>query len=269
MTSLPTFGTRALSLPLQLWQYRELLRSLVSRNLKVKYQRSALGFVWTLFNPLVTALVLFVVFGYVLRIPVEDYWAFLLSGYFAWNYIQFSLNTATSVLAQHAQLRRSVAFPDELLILAAAFSRLVEYGIEILLILLALIFFHHHGVPASFVLLPVLVVLLVVLSVGLMLPLATFSVFYTDVQHAMPPVLLTLFYITPVFYPLDLVPETIRPVMMLNPMTPLLTLHHVVLFEGRWPSLELLGATSAVCVFIFFVGYAIFNRYKAVYAEIV
>jgi ABC-2 type transport system permease protein len=265
----PGASARALSLPLHLWQYRELLRSLVSRNLKVKYQRSVLGFLWTLFNPLVTALVLIVVFSFFLRIQVENFWAFLLSGYFAWNFVAFSLNTATHVLPQHGPLRRSVAFPDELLIVAAALSRLAEYGIEILLIIAALTLFHHHGIPPSFVLIPVLVLLLVLVSVGLMMPLATLSVFYTDVQHAMPPVLLTIFYITPVFYPIELVPEAIRPVILANPLAPLLTLHHIVLFEGRWPSGTLLGGTAAVAVLIFVAGYAVFHRYKSVYAEIV
>lgn len=254
---------------MQLWQYRGLLRSLVSRNLKVKYQRSALGFLWTLFNPLVTALVLILVFSHVLRIGIPDYWAFLLSGFFAWHFLQSNLNTATQILSSHGQLRRSVAFPDEILLCASTLARLVEYGIELLLVVLALGLFHHHGLPASFVLVPVLVLLLILLSLGLMLPLASLSVFYSDVQHAMPPVLLTLFYVSPVFYPIQLVPEAVRPVMMLNPMAPLLTLHHVVLYEGHWPSVELLGATAGVCLLIFFAGYAVFNRHKPVYAEIV
>jgi ABC-2 type transport system permease protein len=269
MTSVPAAGLGNVFLPRQLWQYRELLRSLVSRNLKVKYQRSALGFLWTLFNPLVTALVLILVFSHVLRIGVPDFWAFLLSGFFAWHFLQSNLATATQILASHGQLRRSVAFPDEILLFAAAISRLVEYGIEILLVVTVLIVFHHEALPASFVLLPVLVLLLLLLSLGLMLPLASLSVFYSDVQHAMPPVLLTLFYVSPVFYPFEMVPDAVRPILMLNPMVPLLTLHHEVLFEGRWPSAELFGGTAALCILIFLVGYAIFNRYKPVYAEIV
>jgi ABC-type polysaccharide/polyol phosphate export permease len=260
---------RSFAGPLELWRYRELLRSLTSRNLKVKYQRSTLGFLWTLLNPLVTGGVLVLVFGYVVRIPVPDYWAFLLSGWFAWSFLQYNLSSATYVLGAHGALRRSVAFPDEILILASAISRLAEYGIEMLLVLIALVAFHHHSVPSSFVLVPVLVVLLVLLAIGLMLPLATLSVFYTDVQHALPAALLTLFYVSPVFYPVSLVPEHLRPLMLFNPIAPLLTLHHVVLFEGRWPSPELLGAASAASVILFLLGYAIFNRYKSVYAEIV
>jgi ABC-2 type transport system permease protein len=261
-------GIRGLS-PVQLWQYRELLRSLVSRNLKVKYQRSTLGFLWTLFNPLVTATVLILVFSHVLRIGVTHFWAFLMSGFFAWHFLQSNLATATQIMSSHGQLRRSVAFPDEILLFASAIARLVEFGIEIVLVVVVLTVFHHQALPASFALLPVLVLLLLLISLGLMLPLASLSVFYSDVQHAMPPVLLTFFYLSPVFYPIELVPESVRPILMLNPMTPLLTLYHVVLFEGRWPSVELLAGTAGVCLLLFLLGYAVFNRYKPVYAEIV
>jgi len=107
------------------WRYRELLHSLVVRNLKVKYQRSLLGFVWTLVNPLFTVAVLGVVFSHVVRIPLPHYWAFLLSGYFVWNFMLQTLNTGTYIFAEHSRLTRSVAFPSEILVFGAAGSRLI------------------------------------------------------------------------------------------------------------------------------------------------
>ena len=86
----------------RVWRYRELLHSLVVRNLKVKYQRSLLGFVWTLVNPLLTVAILVVVFSHVVRIQVPHYWAFLLSGYFVWNFMLQTLNTGTWIFAEHS-----------------------------------------------------------------------------------------------------------------------------------------------------------------------
>ena len=80
-------GRRSAMLP-DLWRHRELLSRLVVRNLKMRYQRSVLGFVWTLLNPLVTIAILVIVFHYIIRIGVADYWAFLVSGYFAWVFLQ-------------------------------------------------------------------------------------------------------------------------------------------------------------------------------------
>lgn len=261
-------GTRR-PLTRELWQYRDLLRSLVARNLKVKYQRSTLGFAWTLLNPIAMVGVLVLVFSYIVRIPVPHYWAFLVSGYFAWSFILQMLNTSTYVIAEHGRLRRSVAFPTEMLIFGAAGSRFVEFAIELTLVLAALTLLHHEGVPPSFVLLPVLLVILVLLAMGIAFPIATLSVFYQDVQHALPVALLTLFYVSPVFYPAELVPEQIRALYFLNPIAGVLTLFHTVLYEGRFPPTPLLAGVGAFALFMFGLGYAIFNRYKSVFAEIV
>lgn len=276
MTATPTRRDRPLlvssskrSRPGDVWRYREFLRSLVVRNLKVKYQRSVLGFVWTLLNPMLTIGVLTLVFTYFIKIKVEHYWAFVFSGYFVWNFMLQMLSSATYTLAEHASLRRSVAFPSEVLVLATAASRLVEFAVEMAIAVLLLVFAHHHGVPASFILLPWLIAIQVLLAIGLAMPIATLSVFYSDVQHAMPILLLMLFYLSPVFYPATLVPDTLRPFYFLNPIAGLLTLFHDVLYSGQWPSATLLAAVTLAAIGSCAIGYLIFNRYKVLFAEIV
>ena len=253
----------------EVWRYRELLDSLILRNLKVKYQRSLLGFVWTLVNPLLTVAILVVVFSHVVRIPVPSYWAFLLSGYFVWNFMLQTLNTGTYIFAEHSRLTRSVAFPSEILVFGAAGSRLIEFVAEISFILIALAVFHHHTVPVSFALLPLLIVIQLLIAVGLALPIATLSVFYYDVYHALPIALTTLFYLSPVFYPATMVPAAARNLYFLNPIAGLLTLYHDVVYQGQLPPLPLLLGMSVVALTIFAIGYAVFNRYAAVFAEIV
>jgi len=253
----------------QVWRYRELLRGLVVRNLKVKYQRSLLGFVWTLVNPLLTVSILVLVFSHVVRIQLPHYWAFLLSGYFVWNFMLQTLNTGTWIFAEHSRLTRSVAFPSEILVFSAAGSRLIEFLAEISLILLAMTLLHHHRVPESFALVPLLIVLQVVLAVGLALPIATLSVFYYDIYHALPIALTSLFYLSPVFYPASMVPASLQTLYFLNPIAGLLTLYHEVVYAGRWPPLPLLAGTCAATALVWVVGYAVFHRYAASFAEIV
>jgi ABC-type polysaccharide/polyol phosphate export permease len=253
----------------ELWRFRELLRSLVVRNLRVKYQRSALGFVWTLLNPLLTVAVLVTVFSLFLRIQIPQYWAFLVSGYFAWYFFQQMVSMSTWVLAEHTSLRRSVAFPPEVLVLAASLARLVELSIELGLALIVLALLHHHGVPASWVLLPLLLLLLWLVTLGLSFPVATLGAFYSDVQHVLPIVLLMLFYLSPVFYSAQQVPEGMRPLYFLNPMACVLTLFQDVLYGGEWPGLQLLLGAGASAVLLAAVGYASFHRFKAVFAELV
>jgi len=262
----PSSGATSLT---ELWSFRELLRSLIIRNLKVKYQRSVLGFLWTLVNPLLTAAVLITVFSIIVRIPMENYWAFLISGYFVWAFISKNLTAGTSVLDEDAGLRRSIVFPAELPIFSGAISRLFEFGIELGIVVMALVVFHHGGVPGSIVLLPVLVVLQFLLAVGLQMLIAVLSIFYYDVRQMIPIILLMLFYLSPVFYPLSFVPESFQGLYNLNPFAMLLEQFHTVLYLGQLPSLGSFALSAGSSLTFMVIGYAIFNRYKTLFAEIV
>lgn len=259
----------AVSRSTSIWRYRELFWSLVFRNLKLKYQRSGLGFLWTLLNPLFMVGVLMLVFTQVVRIPLTNYWAFLISGYFVWSFIQQSMNVGAYVLTEHANVIRGVAFPKEILVISAVVTRLLEYVAELLLILIVLIVVHHQGVPGSFCLLPLLILSQLLLGIGLAFPIATVSAFYSDVQHGIPIVLTALFYISPVFYPMTFVPDSLREIFMINPFAQLLTLYHEVLYEGFFPSTALLGVTLVVSALIALAGYLVFGRFRDVFAELV
>ena len=252
-----------------LWRYRGLVTGLTARNLKVKYKRSVLGFVWTLVNPVFTVAILVAVFTQVVRVPIEAYWAFLISGYFVWNFLQQTFSSATYVLSEHSQLSRAVAYPKEAPILAAALSRLVEFSIELALVLVILVAFHHGDAPSAFLLLPWLVVLQLLTALGLALAVATMSTFYHDVQHAIPILLTTLFYISPVFYSAEMVPEAARPYYMANPIAGLLTLFQTVMYSGESPPPDLLLGMSVFATVIFLVGYGIFAHYQHLLAEVV
>lgn len=253
----------------ELWAYRELLRSLVVRNLKIKYQRSLFGFLWTLLNPIMTVGVLGVVFTHIVKIPMHHYMAFLLSSYFVWNFMLQTISSGTFLLAEHAQLIRSVAFPKEIPVLAGVISRFVEFGIELTLVLTIICIFHHHYVPLSLVALPYLLIVQFVLALGLVLPIAALAIFYRDIQHFLPIVLTVLFYVSPVFYPVSMVPEALRPYYLMNPIAQLLTLYRAVIYEGVMPSMGSLATLAGVAVIILWGGYAIFCRYKADVAELI
>lgn len=252
----------------ELWQYRELFLSLVIRDLKVKYQRSFLGLIWTFLNPLLTVVVLIAVFSHVIRIQIDHYWAFLVSGFFAWHFIQMTLYNATTILANNASLSRSVYFPREILILSTAASKLVEFLFETTIVLMLLSVFYYDSIPLSLSLLPTLIMIQLVMVIGLMFPVAVISVLFHDVQHALPIIITSFFYLTPVFYPASMIPESLRPFYYLNPFAGLFELYHLVIYEGVWPSIQLLGGVGLYATAICFVGYWIFKRYKGVCVEI-
>jgi ABC-type polysaccharide/polyol phosphate export permease len=212
--------------------------------------------------------VLVVVFTAVIRIQIDNFWAFLISGFFVWNYISGSLYAATYTLAEHAQITRSIALPNEALIVSAALSKLVEFLAELLLVLAVLAVALHHRLPASFITVPVLLVIQFFLTLGLQLPVATLAVFYKDVQHALPLLLSALFYLSPVFYPASMIPEQAQSYYFINPVAQLLTLYQQVLYEGRFPALDLLASVSLKTAVILALGLLVFNRFKHLFAEI-
>lgn len=253
----------------ELWGYRELLRALVARNLKVRYQRSVIGLAWTLINPLVTVAILVLVFGKVLRIDVNGYWAFLLSGYFPWVFALHTLGTSPTVVSNHSYMTRSLAFPAEVLVAATVMSRLVEFFIELLLVCAFVAIFWHHSLPLSFVAIPLAVILHTGLVIGLALPISAAAVFFTDVQHAVPAALMFLGFLSPVYYPLSFVPDGLRPLFLANPFASQLSLFHTLLYEGRFPHIAQWGLAAAFSVTALVIGSALFRWRRAYFAEIV
>lgn len=240
------------------------------RNVKMRYQRSTLGILWAMLNPLLTMVCLVIVFRAVLRIQIQDYWAFLLSGYFAWVFFLHTVTASGTLLRDHGNMLRSVPLAPEVLVWSIAISRSFELLIELLLVAIVLVIFYHHRVPPSFALLPLAVVIHFTLTLAVAFPVAAVGVFFHDVQHAMPVVLTLLGYISPVFYGLYQVPEALRAwFLVLNPFTRVLPLFQAILYEGRSPQpvAFILAATLSLSLCV--VGLAAFRWRRPVFAEIV
>lgn len=128
---------------------------------------------------------------------------------------------------------------------------------------------HHQGVPQAWLWLPWLFAVQMVLAVGLSYPLAVLSVFYQDIQHMLPVLLTTLFYVSPVFYPATMVPDALRGWYMANPLAQLLTAYRTVVYEGRplaWSEVALLTLVATV---VWGIGYAVFRRYRTDIPEVI
>jgi ABC-type polysaccharide/polyol phosphate export permease/GT2 family glycosyltransferase len=253
----------------ELSQYRELIWNLTLRDLKVKYKRSWLGFFWTLLNPLIVVVVLVAVFSYIVRIPIKNYWAFLISGYFVFFFFSTTLNGSVQTALGNAYLWRKAYFPKEVLIVSSTLARFLEFLIEISIVLIALMIFHHKGIPFSFIMLLPLLPILFLFTIGVTFPLATLAIYFNDVLQIIPRLTLALFYISPVFYSVEFVPEKFREIYLWNPVAILLNLIHSSLYKGEIPDLRLFLRMSIIAVIMGVVGYIIFNRKKHEFAEIV
>lgn len=251
------------------WQSRELLRALVARNLKMRYKRSVLGFVWALLNPLFTVAILVAVFRFVFRIAVEDYWAFLLSGYFAWIFVLHTVGACASVVRDHSYMTRTLAFPTDVLVLSTVLARFIEFLAELLLVAILLAIFRHGAVPLSYIALPFIVVIHLCMTLALAFPVAALAVFFHDVQHALPVAFTLLSYLSPVYYPLSYIPEAWRDLFRLNPFANVLPLFHAVLYEGVVPSAWSLALTALASLVLLAIGVKLFRWKRGYFAEVV
>ncbi len=224
-----------------IWDYRELLANLVRRELKVKYKDSALGFVWTLLNPLLYLAVFSLVFAVFLRSNVPRFGLFLLCGLLTWNLFSIGLTAATTSITANGPLVQKVWFPREILPLAAIGASLVTFLFQLIVLLVGLLAFGQIPDWRQLPLLGLALLVTLVLTVGMGLLLSALNVYFRDVQHFLELGLLAWFWVTPIVYSYDLVAREITAragagadrYLVLNPMLPVVTTFQRVLYNPR------------------------------------
>lgn len=235
----------------------DLLRVLVGRDLKVLYKRSFLGFGWALATPLIQLMVFSFVFRRALSMNVENYASFVFTGLLVFGWFQSSLNQSASLITTSKALVVQPNFPLALLPHVTAVVRLFHFAIA-LPILLGLLWWQGIRPSWPWLCLPGLVVVQYFLIVGLAYPVASINVVFRDTQHIVTALLQLAIYVTPVFYSLEMVPESMQPWFYLNPMVGVVESWRAVLFEGKWPDPTVVACLLAVGIVLMFVGRRIF-----------
>jgi ABC-type polysaccharide/polyol phosphate export permease len=264
----------------ELWDYRELIRNLVERDLKVRYKNSALGIAWSWLNPLLMMLVLTVVFTVMAgNTNMPAFHVFVLIGILAWNFFSASVVGATGSIVNNAHLIKKVYFPRAALPVSIVISSMINFVIA-LPVFFALAWL--SGAPLSgrlelIVWLPVVLAVQVIFSIGIGLILSTINVFYRDTQIIMEVVMLAWFFVTPIFYPIETVPETAtllgvaldlrRLLFIANPMASIVSSYRDVLYYGRFIGADFFLRTSITAIVVLLIGYAVFDRYSRRFAE--
>ncbi len=249
-----------------LYKHRELIGVLVAKELKLRYRGSALGFLWTLLNPLVLMLVYTLVFSVYFRLDMEKYPAFLFTGLLPWIWFSSSLQQGVTCILDGAGLVTRSQFPAEVLPIVTLTSNTVNFLLSLPLLFLFLLAFQVK-LGIALLALPVLIGLEYLLALGLVLILSALNIYFRDLQHIILHLLTVLQFLSPIFYPLTLIPEPFRAWAFVNPLTVLIGAFQDVLFFNRLPHwLPLLGLLLFSCV-VLSVATTMFTRYKQTFAE--
>ena len=215
-------------------QYKPLLKELVSRDLKVKYRRSFLGYLWSLLNPLLMMAIMTVVFSYMFRFDVPNYPLYLICGQTLWTFFNESTNMAMYSIVQNASLIKKVYIPKYIFPVSRVFSSFVTMSFSLAAIAIVMLF-----TKAQFywtiLLFFIPLFLLFLFSSGVSLILSALSVQFRDVTHLYSVLTLGWMYLTPIFYPVTAIPSEVAVYIMANPMTGYITFFRSLVLYGTLP----------------------------------
>ena len=251
-----------------IYHYREAVRNMVARDLKVRYSNSVLGIIWSLFSPLLMTLVYYVVFTYLVPSGIQKFPIYLMAGLMPWTFFAASLVGTTLAVSSNGTLINRVYFPREVLPLASLLSNGVNFLISLVLLFVFIALFR---IPLGFSLvwLPVIVLIQTVFSFGLGLLLAALNVFFRDTQQLVDVSVLAWFFVTPIIYSLDVIHNASLKLVLqiVNPMAGLIVAYRHVLYSGDWPDVGLLAITALEAAIILIIGALVFRRLSPAFAE--
>jgi len=200
-------------------QQFDLLKLLVKKEITLRYKRTYLGFLWSLLNPLLTSLVLFVAFSVFMRFEVENFILFLLAALFPWTWFSASVAMSSNTFIGNVSLIKKVIFPKHFLLLATIIAQLVNF-IFSLPVLIVLTYYYGSTPSLNWLIgIPVLVIVQFIIIYGLSLIISIANAFFRDLEYLVNVLISLLFWMTPIVYPLEAVPEEIRLFLVMNPVT--------------------------------------------------
>jgi len=265
----------------ELWFYRELVWNLVKRDLKVRYRNSLLGVFWSLFNPLLMMVVFTVVFTVMTPYSeVKKFPVFVLCAILPWNFFTASVTGAIRSIVDNAPLVNKVYFPREILPISVVLANLVNFLIA-LIVLFALIIAFQIPIRPWVLLLPAVVMVQLIFTIGFSMIMATANVFYRDTQVIMEVLMLAWFFVTPIFYSVKILPKSYeiwgmafdvsRWVRILNPMASIIANYRTILYGvgngGAMPEPYFFLRTLVTSLMILVIGALIFYRYSRTFGE--
>jgi ABC-2 type transport system permease protein len=251
----------------EIYKYRHMLATLVKQDIRGRYKGSFLGFLWTLLNPLLLLLVYSIVFQFVFKINIENYPIYLFICLMPWNTFANSIAMGTTCVANNASILKKVYFPREILPIATVISNTINYVFSLAIILIALIFFSPIGLSVYLLLLPLIIIIQAVFSLGIVFILSSINVYVRDVQYIMNPIMMIWMYATPILYNIQMVPEKFIGIYRLNPMTQIMLEYQDILYHKRmfdWSGFLIITIVSIV---ILIIGYLIFQKLQKRFAE--
>jgi ABC-2 type transport system permease protein len=250
-----------------LFRYRELIRNLVLKDLKLKYRGSVLGFLWSLANPLSLILVYSFVFTRMLRTEVPDFGYFFLVGILPWNFFAQSLMMSTGAVIDNGNLIKKVWLPSEVFPLTTVLFNLAQFVLALFMLMPAGIIYFHKSITSSWLALLPILSLHVIFTLGLCMVFCTATVFYRDIKHFTEIFVMLLFWLTPVVYDFRVLPDSLQMIVYSNPVSHFIAAYQDIFYFGIVPEASDILIMVVMSFSSLFFGFLLFVTYKSRFAE--
>lgn len=251
----------------EIYAYREMLFSLVRRDLKGRYKGSVLGFLWTFINPLLQLGVYTLVFSTIMRSGIKDYYLFLFVALIPWIFFSTSLSGGASCIWAQQDLVKKIYFPREILPLSYVTSQFVNMLLSFVVVLLALLLSGRGINLIAMAYLPIIMLVEYLLALSVAMLSSAITVYFRDLEYILGILTMAWQFLSPVLYPVEQVPEKVLPIFKLNPMTPIIVAYRDILYYKQVPQLETLLQAVVVGVVMLVIGVATFGTLKRHFAE--
>ncbi len=250
----------------KIYQYRELLKTNVKKEIRGRYKNSILGVMWSFLNPLLQLAVYAVIFGALLAGGDPTYHIYICVALIPWTYFTTAITQSAFTIIGNGDIIKKVYFPREILPISVVTSGAVNFVISTIIIL-AFVLFAGLGITKYIVLYPVILLIQYVLLLGISFIVSSITVYFRDLEHIIGVVLMAAFYGTPIVYKLEQLPANLQVVMQLNPMTHLINAYRDIFYYQQMPNLKALGLLAIISIVLTIVGYFIFKKLQKGFAE--
>lgn len=252
----------------ELYMYREMIFSLVRRDIKGRYKGSVLGFLWTFLNPLLQLGVYTLVFSVILKGGIEDYYLFLFVALVPWIFFQTSVSGGATCIWDQQDLVKKIYFPREVLPLSYVVSQFVNMLLS-LIVVFGVLLFSGKGVNwLALLYLPLIMAVEFLLALSIAMVVSGLTVYLRDIQYMLNIIMMAWQFLTPIMYSVELVPDELMPVFMANPMTPVIIAYRDILYYQRVPEITTIIHAVIMGVGILILGIYIFSKLKRRFAEV-
>lgn len=248
-------------------RYKDMISSLVKRDLRGRYKGSILGFLWTFINPLCQIIVYTVVFSVIVKNDLDHFYVYMISGMIPWVFFETSMRVGSGCVRYQGDLLKKIYFPREVLPISVVTSNFVNMLLCFILVF-AVVIFSGRGINFVAILcLPVVMVIEYMITLGLTLIFSSCTVYFKDLEHIVTVLMMIWIYATPILYSINTVPDGLKTLFELNPMTGVIESYHNILYWGSLPNINYLLYSLGCGIVLLIIGELIFNKLSDGFAE--